>query len=271
MAMRGNAYTARWASLAVAAALCGGVFAGMEDSLLVFSTTGKDRYADGTVVADGECYALVWSPAGKAFSGFNADGTAVSSQDRVVLAAPLALNGRCRDSVFQIPAADYAELAGGEWAVCLVDTRTASGVPAGVADNAPRRVNRWGVVESALAIEPAAASRLGLAASKPTARTMSASSSEGTKVGACARTLSAVPDAVKPPRVTSIEVGDGAVRLAVADTVPFLTYTLSSGDSPGSLAVDSSADRVDGDAEKEIDITSDTTGRSRFFKVTRAK
>lgn len=67
-------------------------FAGITDYVATFSTPGPDRYADGTVVADGECYALVWSPKGSTFAGFSADGTTVSSADRVVLAAPLAVN-----------------------------------------------------------------------------------------------------------------------------------------------------------------------------------
>jgi len=66
--------------------LSGMVFADMADKVLRFSTAGTDRYADGSVVMDGECYALVWSPKGTTFSGFNADGTPVSSADRVVLA-----------------------------------------------------------------------------------------------------------------------------------------------------------------------------------------
>ena len=36
----------------------------IEDKVLRFSTLGIDRYADGSAVVDGECYALVWSPKG---------------------------------------------------------------------------------------------------------------------------------------------------------------------------------------------------------------
>ena len=111
--------------------LCTAVFASMEDRVLRFSTPGPDCYADGTLVADGECYALVWSPKGATFAG------------------------KCRDSLFQIPADEYAELEGGEWAVCLVDTRMANGVPAGVANNAPLRVNRWGAVRNEVKISTA--------------------------------------------------------------------------------------------------------------------
>ena len=128
------------------------------DYLVSFSSPGPDRYADGTIVPDGECYALVWSPAGKTFSGFNADGTAASDADRVVLAGPLALDGRCRDSIFQVPEYTHAALEGGNWAVCLVDTRRVNGVPAGVKDGKPVRVNRWGLVNGGVSIKPASAS-----------------------------------------------------------------------------------------------------------------
>ncbi|MBR4523429.1 MAG: tetratricopeptide repeat protein [Kiritimatiellae bacterium] len=101
------------------------VHAGIDDAILRFSTPGPDHYADNRLVADGECYALVWSPAGESFAGFNADGTPANESDRLILAAPLAKGGRCPETIFQVPAATYAELADGEWAVCLIDTRDA--------------------------------------------------------------------------------------------------------------------------------------------------
>lgn len=252
----------------VTCAVC--AFGSIQDKLARFSTPGPDRYADGSIVRDGECYALVWSPKGATFAGFNADGTAISANDRVVFAAPLALEGKCRDSLFQIPADEYAELEGGEWAVCLVDTRMANGVPAGVKDNAPLRVNRWGAVKSGVKIEPAGASQLMFAASPKTRRLLAATgddSDDGVRAGV----LSAVPDSVLPPKITAFEVSDGVVRLTVTDTVPFLTYTLASGDKPNDLATDDAADRVDGDTKAEISIETDAVKGSRFFKVTRAE
>ena len=78
-------------------------FGGISDRVVVFSTPGPDRYADGSKVLDGECYALVWSPVGEVFGGFNADGTAVNAADRVVLAGALAKNGKCMEAIFQVP------------------------------------------------------------------------------------------------------------------------------------------------------------------------
>ncbi len=246
------------------------VLAASDDYLLTFSTPGPDRYADGTIVPDGECYALVWSPAGKTFSGFNADGTAASALDRVVLAGPLALGGKCRDSIFQVPKAEYDALEGGTWSVCLVDTRRANGVPAGVKDGKPLRVNRWGIVNGGVSIEPASASKLALAApaespkgAKGTLRTTSA--------GVRASKLSQVPSYVTAPTITAMAMADGIVTLSVADTVPYLSYTIESGRNLGDFAIDGFADKVDGDTASEIVLETESTSPTRFFRVIRAE
>lgn len=243
-----------------------------QDKIARFSTSGIDRYADGTAVVDGECYALVWSPKGSTFAGFSADGTTVSSADRVVLAAPLALEGKCRDSLFQIPADEYAELEGGEWAVCLVDTRMANGVPAGVANNAPLRVNRWGAVRNEVKISTASTFVLdSIAAPKAGGRSLLAAAAPS-ETGVCAGTLSAVPDSVKPPTITGFDVLDsGEVWLEVADTVPFLSYTIISGSEPGNLQEDGCAEVVDGTSGGKIFIGTAQSSDCRFFKVKRAE
>ena len=267
----------RWRRRMTAALLAFAVFpmiasASVQDKVARFSTPGPDCYADGTLVADGECYALVWSPKGATFAGFNADGTAISANDRVVFAAPLALEGKCRDSLFQIPADEYAELEGGEWAVCLVDTRMANGVPAGVANNAPLRVNRWGAVRNEVKISTASTLVLdSIAAPKAGGRSLLAAAAPS-EAGVCAGTLSAVPDSVKPPTITGLDVLDsGEVWLEVADTVPFLSYTIISGSEPGNLQEDGCAEVVDGTSGGKIFIGTAQSSDCRFFKVKRAE
>ena len=256
--------------------LLGSVFAygSMQDRLARFSTQGPDCYTDGTIVRDGECYALVWSPTGTTFSGFNADGTPVSSNDRVVLAGALAQGGRCRDAVFQIPAKEYEALEGGEWAVCLVDTRRVDGVPAGVKDGKPVRVNRWGIVSDGAKIADAGSVRTRLASASVGVRRVE-DNAPYQAVGARAGNLSAVPPNLPPPEVTAMEVGGGVVALAVKNTVPYLTYTVSSSSTPapGGFVRDKYADRRDGaaDAKAEIVLETDASGGSRFFKVIRAE
>ena len=273
-----NRTIGQWAvASALAVSLFATAFAGIEDKVLRFSTPGVDRYADGSVVADGECYALVWSPAGKSFSGFNADGTPVSSRDYVVLAAPLAKGGRCRDVIFQIPAAEFAALEGGEWTVCLVDTRNQYGVPAGVQDGLPLRVNRWGAVNGGVKLEPSDASDAMAASPRLAAGgTRFAASAASTAGGGTvqpvrANILSAVPPNLAPPRITDIEVADGEVWLAVDGTVPYLNYTIVSGETPDNLKTDYFSEVVEGDGDSEIAIGTVRSAKRRFFKVKRAE
>ena len=106
--------------MVAAIGLAAASFADMNDALLSFATQGPDKYADGTTVIDGECYALVWTANGATFGGFNADGTLVSATDRIVLAAPLAKGGKCPQTLFQINAAVADELKDGTYAVYLL-------------------------------------------------------------------------------------------------------------------------------------------------------
>ena len=261
------------ASILCAAWLCVPAIASTQDVVALFSTEGVDRYADGSAVADGECYALVWSPKGSVFSGFKADGTLVSSRDRVVLAGALASGGHCRKSLFQIPAAEYAALEGGEWAVCLVDTRTANGIPAGVGGNGvPLRVNRWGVVRNG-GVEIKAASPFEAAAFAATTAAPKATKAagRGASYGTYAEVLSEIPESAPAPQITAIEVEDGMVRLTVAGTVPYLTYGVESGESPDALSADRATGIADGTGGGEIEFEADASTEARFFKVTRAE
>ena len=117
--------------IAAIALMAGRIFAdGADDALVSFSTTGAepDRYADGTAVLDGECYALVWSSDGT-FEGLLANGMPADPNDKVVLLAPVARNGHCPKVLFQIPASTARELAGGVFGVLLLDTRVAKDGP----------------------------------------------------------------------------------------------------------------------------------------------
>ena len=252
---------ARALPCALAFFACAGMSSGsgIEDPVLRFSSPGPDCYADGSPVADGECYALVWSPAGRAFSGFHADGTAASPDDRVVLAAPLAKDGHCPEVLFQVPAAEAASLEGGTWSVCLVDTRTAAGVPAGTAAGLPRRVNRWAVVKGGVTVADASA------LPAPALRT------RGMAAGVRAATLSAVPESAPRPTITAMDVAGGVAAFAVADTVPYLTYTVESSEDLDGFGKDPYADRVDGDPDAEIVLTTDAPGDCRFFRINRAE
>lgn len=99
-------------------------FAGMAtaamDTVLTFSTVGPDRYADGTDVVDGECYALVWTADVDGFA-LSDDGTATGG--KVVLVAPVAEDRRCPPVKLNIKADVAPQYDGGVWGVYLLDTR----------------------------------------------------------------------------------------------------------------------------------------------------
>ncbi len=86
-----------------------------------------------------------------------------------------------------------------------------------------------------------------------------------------ANNLSAVPPNLLPPQITAIEVGDGEVWLGVADTVPYLSYTIMSGETPNDLKPDYFSETVDGNANSEIAIGTVKSVKRRFFKVKRAE
>lgn len=105
--------------------LAGSVFADAANLCITFSTKGPDCYADGSVVKDGEWYALVWSPTDEN------PGELVQikkAEDEVVLAAPLAKDGHCPYTLFQVDS--QALKTTGFYYVCILDTRDAAGRPA---------------------------------------------------------------------------------------------------------------------------------------------
>ena len=92
---------------------------------IVFSTKADiangiyDKYADGTMVKDGEWYALCWS-ANETFGGLNLDCTPAVEGDRVITKMACATGGHCPRVVFGGSNAP----ASGNYFVYLLDTRT---------------------------------------------------------------------------------------------------------------------------------------------------
>lgn len=98
-------------------------FAGMGNVVISFSTPGPDKYADGSLVQDGETYALVWTKSGSTFEGINPDGTA-KGDSKVVIRAADATDHRCPYVQFQVDEGWVnANCPGGTWDVYLLDTR----------------------------------------------------------------------------------------------------------------------------------------------------
>ena len=238
------------AVLAVAATSV--ALAGQDNMLATFSTKGPDCYADGTVVKAGECYALVWTHTNAAFQGITVDGKAVGSQDenRVLCIAPLAKDGHCREVVVEVNKVVADLYAGsGTFSLHLLDTRKAAdGTPGGVDSG----VNGF-----------SAAQEFTLSASEQI-QSVSATNAE------LAATASILPASIPQPKIKSIEVKDGIVRLTVARTSKLVRYGVSSGATPATLAADPDFAPQDGDDAGDIVIEAPAKGNSGFFSVGRA-
>ena len=207
--------------MVAAMGLAAASFADMNDALLSFATQGPDKYADGTTVIDGECYALVWTAAGAEFGGFKADGTLASATDRLVLAAPLAKGGKCPQTLFQINAAVADELKDGTYAVYLLDTRVKAedGTTqlAGFKDGKAKVVNAQSAVGDSTAAAATTQTKVALAA---------------TAVGGAAITAETIIDA---PQITGIKVEGATVKVTVAGMSPAATYKVVTCTKPGDV------------------------------------
>ena len=87
-----------------------------EVQVLTFSVTGAETYADGSALADGECYALVWAKDGE-FDGINADGTAKGANEEVLYIGTI---DKDRTVAFQIEDGFKTD---GAFDIWILDTR----------------------------------------------------------------------------------------------------------------------------------------------------
>lgn len=229
----------------------GAAVAGQDNLLVTFSTKGPDCYADGTVVKDGECYALVWTKADASFEGITVTGEAVGDQDlnRVICIAPLAKGGRCPDVVVEVNKVVADLYAGaGTFSLHLLDTRKADGTPGGVEAG----VNGYGTAQE-FTLSAAEQLQSGVATN-----------------AALAATATVLPASIPQPKIKSIEVKNGIVRLTVARTSKMVRYGVSSGATPGELAADAAFAPQDGNDAGDIVIEAPAKGSSGFFSVGRA-
>jgi hypothetical protein len=236
--------------------LCAAAFANsVDDARISFSTKGPDCYADGSVVMDGECYALVWSRDGN-FDGFAADGECVDPADRIVLIAPIAKNGCCPPVLFQIPAAEANSLANGKYAVYLLDTRVSSDGfvhPRGTENGKLPLLNGYGATTAGVA--------LGGATSNQTVN--ECANIEG---GQKASNLCAVPADCDQPRIKAMRIEGDNVFLTVENLKGFMRVS-SGSDVSASDAATAAVETFGGD--EDVTLVTRKPGNSGFFKVIR--
>ena len=230
-----------------------GVFAGLP-SYVMFSSTGPDKYADGTPVLDGEVYALVWTKAGATFAGFNADGTVVDAENsKLVSSAPIATGSHCPLVMYMLTGANSDLDATGSFSVYLLDTRVKSAAGTAVGGD---EVDGKTVVTA-------------INATTAVAKTVKGGDyAAGEAAPAAGAVVSAVPADAPNPRITAVEVVGGQVIVKVADTVPYLQYGISAGKTPSKLDQTDLVDGVNG-TDGVLTLIVDDPAENRFFKVIR--
>lgn len=222
---------------------------GADDVFISFSTKGPDRYADGSVVRDGETYALVWSKDGK-FDGFTAAFEPIDPDDRIVLSGALAKGGRCPDVLFQVPAKTAAGLAAGVYGVYLLDTRcvfkdgtTGLNAPSAASSGT---VNGYGSVS---------------------AQVYSTSLNKVFNGEASIASSPAVaPSSLKQPRIKAMEIRGENVFLTVENLKGFMR--VSGGKNIKSPDYVGAAEETDG-GENDVILVAPKTGDKGFFSVIR--
>ncbi len=225
---------------AVFALAAAAVFAGANDLLIMFSTPGIDKYADGTTVLDGESYALVWTPD--------------EGEPQTVISVPLAKDGKCSPVLFVIDEDDAPNYKNGSWGVFLLDSRDFGKDPSGKTLAALDDSGKPSVVNVKAAVADGLTKSSGFE---------SAVSGKGVAAGAYDLAGADVPK----PVVTGIKIVGANVIVTVKNTVPFVGYTLQSGKDVSSFAVPEGASTSAGSASDEINLVAPKKDGAQFFKV----
>lgn len=253
LALRRNRAGQKMLAALAAAGLSGAALAAANDLLVTFSTKGPDTYADGqTPVLNKECYALVWDKAGEPFA-IAADGSTTGGD--IVLVAPVARKGRCPKVLFEVDAALVSEKysSGGDWKVYLLDTRRygENGTTlAPLKDGRPTTINASAEVAGAT---------ISVGSGAPREVAVDA----GTQAGVAA-SLPAGFD--QRPTIADIQLDGGLVYVTVENTVSYLAYDLSSGDTPEAVTERVNDPRHGGDDGTVILVAPAKEGGA-FFKV----
>lgn len=231
-----NTIVVLFALLSVAA------FAGADKDLNIsFSTPGPDQYADGTPVLNDEYYALVWTPAN-------------GGEQTIVCAVKAAKDGKCVPVLFTVDAGTYTD---GTFGVYLLDTRVFA-----TDENGDTKVTGLAGKFDADSQNVKVAVADGIVSSE--GAIVTADASKG--VSADGYDLAALE--VPAPRVTKIEVENANVVVTVADTVPFVAYTLQAGsDVKKEFSVPPAATCANGNKGGEIKLVTPKEAGAQFFKV----
>ena len=246
-------------ALVLAVWCAGTLLAGMNNVVIQFSTVGPDKYADGTTVMDGECYALVWTPTGSEFQGINDKGEAVGDS-KVAVKAPIAIGGKCPNVQFQIDET-FANVnyPNGTWGVYLLDTRKFA------TEEVTVKVDGKEIMQTQVKID-ANGKKLAMGVGGAVSGYGQVVSNVGRSLspaGAKAGTVQSIPAGIQPPTIKDFKVVNGMAYLYLKDTSSAVSYGVAAGQAPGTLKP-VSQQPVQGGGNETIIITP-ATGAAGFF------
>ena len=186
-----------------------------EVQVLSFSVQGSETYADGSALADGECYALVWSEDGQ-FSGIDGEGKAKRAGDEVIYIGQIV---KGVDVSFQV--ADGFK-SSGSFDIWILDTRVwENGEVKSIGKSADNKVTVTKAVKATTAAVQVAGSQ-----SAPTA--------VGGVPGGAVVNVPTAPANGPPLRFTSIKLDGDYVVMEAEDVVPGVNYaTVANGKESG--------------------------------------
>ena len=232
-------------------------FGAIDDTTVVAGSKGPDKYADGSQVQVGECYALVWSQG--EFAGFKADGSLVNADDLVfVILSRADEKGACDWFAYDVP--NSVMKKGGNVSLWLLDTRT-------FAEDGS--TNCYSVAGWDTKSVPLVSS-----AAKVDAEIKILDSGAKNISGYFGDFVTTeMPKDTPAPVIKSIKVENGYAIIQVENTVPFITYDLDAGKDPSALVDGNAEYPVNGATEKTQSITliKKAKDASQFFKVRRKK
>ncbi len=220
------------------------LFADAANVLITFSTPGPDKYQDDVAVKDGEYYALVWT-AGEDFAGFTTAGEAANADQKVIYKSPLAKDGRCPFTCFQIDSAKAPE--GGVYSVYLLDTR-------GSTEN---QMIVTGSVEAKTYAASTATAKIA------TVQTDATKAADGSTVALKATTAGLVDvNGLAAPKITGFKLVGSEVKITVANVMPGFAYEVKGGlDKTGDVT---STVVEKGDSTIEMTVNKDA---AQFFSI----
>ena len=173
--------------------------------VLNFSIQGNETYADGTALAEGECYALVWSEDGQ-FEGIDGEGKAKRAGDEVVYIGQIVKGA---DVSFQI--ADGFKTSG-LFDIWILDTR--------VFENGEvKSIGKSGDTVTVTKAVKATTAAVQVAGSQ------SAPTAIGGVPGGAVVSGSTAPANIPPLKFTSIKLDGGYVVMEAENTIPGVNYT----------------------------------------------